>query len=63
MKKIPPFNELPLISGAQLVKLTPVTYLDASRERIFEELVPEQMYASLFRFPSERAFFCLVRKR
>lgn len=44
LKKIPPFNELPAITGAELVKPVECSVLDASKEHIFEDLVPEHMY-------------------
>ncbi|KIY99284.1 pH-response regulator protein palA/RIM20 [Monoraphidium neglectum] len=41
LEKVPPFADLPPITGACLVKAVPPTTLDASSENLFSSLVPE----------------------
>ena len=47
LKRVLSFNELPVITGVQLVKPSPCPYLDAASEHIFSDLIPEPMYPYL----------------
>eukprot|EP00210_Caulerpa_lentillifera_P000893 g864.t1 len=51
LKKVPPFNQLPGIDGVQIVKIVlPSAALDASKEHLFGELIPESVTKALSRY-------------
>lgn len=51
LKRVPPFNQLSEVDGAQIVKVvTPSSALDASNEHIFGDLIPEPVTKALSRY-------------
>ena len=47
LRKVTPFDQLPKIGGAQLVRPSPCAYLDASSEGIFKDVLLPSMYSIL----------------